>query len=696
MKTTSPRPSLCCIGHITRDHVVTPSFSAFMPGGTAYYFAKALRNIDHKGFRLVTSVSETDSGGVEDLRKEGLDVELIPSQETLFFENRYGDDMDHRVQKVLAKGDPFTPESLRDQEAEIFHLGTLLADDFSLETLRSLAARGRVSVDVQGYLRAVRGEDVEAVDYTDKLEALPYIDILKANEHEMESLTGSSDPEEAARILAGWGVKEVVLTLGSKGSVIFYEGKFSHIPAYPPEALVDATGCGDTYMAGYLYRRSKGDEPLEAGKYAAAMCSIKLAGKGPFQGSDADIRALMAMHIPPIINYFTDDDLYKFTMACAVIDNFPRTQVRYRFNDRDHTVYPKGFAEALSRQISLLENLRITDEEIAFMRRRCNYIPDWFHSFLKGFRYHREWVSVEQDEEGHLDIWFEGCWSNTILLEVKVLAIVSELYYIMTGEAFNLDYTSFEERTEAKGRRMIEAGAAFCDMGTRRRASFKSQDIAVRALKRAGETTPGKGRFIGTSNVYLAMKYDLTPIGTMAHEFICAIAGMYGPQMANHLAMESWSQTYRGALGTFLYDTYGWRIFSLNFSEDYANLFKGLRVDSGDNFEQLDLIVEKYRSLNIDPSSKQVIFSNGLNIDEVVKILKYSEGKCLPSFGIGTHFTNDFPGVRPRNIVIKLLAVKITESWPFYCDTCKLSEDKGKYTGDPKTVRRFMEALHLD
>lgn len=191
------------------------------------------------------------------------------------------------------------------------------------------------------------------------------------------------------------------------------------------------------------------------------------------------------------------------------------------------------------------------------------------------------------------------------------------------------------------------------------------------------------------------MKYDLTPIGTMAHELICAIAGMYGPQMSNYIAMKIWAQTYRGALGTFLYDTYGWRIFSLNFSEDYANMFKGLRVDSGDNYRELDLIVEKYRSLKIDPLGKQIVFSNGLNVDEAIKIQNYAAGKCQPSFGIGTHFTNDFPGVKPMNIVIKLLAVKITESWPFYCETCKLSEDKGKYTGDKATVDRFMAALHL-
>ena len=396
-----------------------------------------------------------------------------------------------------------------------------------------------------------------------------------------------------------------------------------------------------------------------------------------------------------IIRYFTDDDLYKFTMCCAVIENYPRTQVKYRFSDRNNTVYPQGFAAELRKQIEMLENLMITEEEIAFMRRKCPYIPAWFYSFLKGFRYDSRWVKVEQDSAGRLDISFEGCWSDTILLEVKVLAIVSELYYIMTGEEKSFDYESYYTKSQEKARRLIESGCTFSDFGTRRRASFTAQETAIKAMKECQGKTDGPGRFIGTSNVYFAMKYDLVPIGTMAHELICAIAGMYGPQMANYIAMKTWANTYRGALGTFLYDTYGWRIFSLNFSEDYANMFKGLRVDSGDNYEELDLITEKYRSLNIDPSTKQIVFSNGLDVDEAIAIQKYAQNKCIPSFGIGTHFTNDFAGIRPMNIVIKLIAVKITESWPFYCDTCKLSEDHGKYSGDKATVDRFLETLHL-
>lgn len=397
-----------------------------------------------------------------------------------------------------------------------------------------------------------------------------------------------------------------------------------------------------------------------------------------------------------IINHFTDDDLYKLTMCCAVIDNFPRAKVKYSFVDRNNIVYPDGFAEKLNEQIVMLENLAITDEETDFMKRKCYYIPHWFYNYLKGFRFSRKWVKAWQDNEKHLHVEFEGSWSDTILLEVKVLAIISELYYIMTGQADERNYDAYYQKTFDKAERLLNAGCTFSDFGTRRRLSFKAEETAVRAMKDCYESKPWSGRFVGTSNVYLAMKYDLTPVGTMAHEFVCAIGGMYGPQMANHIAMESWRNTFRGALGTYLYDSFGWNIFSLNFSEDFANLFKGLRVDSGDNKIELMKIVEKYRSLGIDSRTKQVVFSNALDTDRAIEIQGYAKKYCIPSFGIGTHFTNDFADIEPMNIVIKLVAAKITEAWTFYNDTCKLSEDDGKHMGKADVIERFMKTLNID
>ena len=190
---------------------------------------------------------------------------------------------------VLAKADPFSIEGLKDVEAGIFHLGTLLADDFPVDVIRYLASKGIVSVDAQGYLREVRGENVFPVDWPEKREALRYITLLKANEHESEVLTGEKDPYKAARILADWGVKEVLLTLGSNGSLIFADGKFHEIPAFEAREVVDATGCGDTYMTGFLYMRNKGASYEEAGRFAAAMCTIKLGASGPFSADEKKV-----------------------------------------------------------------------------------------------------------------------------------------------------------------------------------------------------------------------------------------------------------------------------------------------------------------------------------------------------------------------------------------------------------------------
>lgn len=293
MNTSLKKADICCVGHITLDKIITPRFEAYQPGGTAYYFANALKNLDHSRFLLVTSLGASEMGVVDELRRDGIDVEVVPSRKSVFFENKYGENMNDRTQRVLAKADPFTVESLKDVEAGIFHLGTLLADDFSLDVIKDLSRRGTVAVDVQGYLRKVVGEEVVHVDYDLKREAMPYISILKANEKEMEVLTGTTDSEAAARILADWGCREVLLTLGDKGSLIYANGVFHEIPAFPPSELVDATGCGDTYMAGYLYQKSRGASIPEAGKYAAAMCTIKLASKGPCSATDEEIRRVI-------------------------------------------------------------------------------------------------------------------------------------------------------------------------------------------------------------------------------------------------------------------------------------------------------------------------------------------------------------------------------------------------------------------
>ena len=285
---------ICCLGHITLDKIVTPKSVTYLPGGTAYYFAHGISHLDnYKNFELITSLAESEMKAVEDIRARGIKVKVIPSKHTVYFENSYGINQDNRTQRVLAKADPFRVEDLQDVESRIFHLGSLLSDDFSLDVIKYLSGKGILSVDVQGYLREVRGEKVYAVDWPAKLEAMKYIDILKTNEYEMDVLTGYSDPIEAAKQLGKWGIKEVLVTLGSLGSIIYVNNHIYKIPAYPPQKIVDATGCGDTYAAGYLYMRNKGASYEEAGCFAAAMSTLNQENSGPFQGTEQEVWTLI-------------------------------------------------------------------------------------------------------------------------------------------------------------------------------------------------------------------------------------------------------------------------------------------------------------------------------------------------------------------------------------------------------------------
>lgn len=288
---------ICCIGHITKDKIVTPHRVVYMAGGTSFYFAYAINQLPNDvSFSLVTSMDPTETEPAEKMRQAGIDVTLNASRNTVFFENIYGENQNERKQRVLAKADPFTIEQLEHVDAKVYHLGSLLSDDFSNEVVEYLAKKGKVSIDVQGYLREVRDEKVYPIDWKDKLKVLKNTYYLKVNEIEMETITGLKDAHEAAKLLHSYGVTEVIITLGSEGSLIYVDDTFYEIPAYAPHEVVDATGCGDTYSAGYLYQRTLGATPTEAGKFAAAMCTIKLEHNGPFNRSIDDIHEIISKH----------------------------------------------------------------------------------------------------------------------------------------------------------------------------------------------------------------------------------------------------------------------------------------------------------------------------------------------------------------------------------------------------------------
>jgi len=286
---------ICSIGHITRDKIITPQRTVYMAGGTSFYMSYGISQLPERvKYQLVTKVGEGQKPEVEKIRQRGIDTICYPSKHTVYFENKYGANSDNRTQRVLAKADAFTIEEMKPLEARIFHLGSLLNDDFSPEVVEFLSGKGLVSIDVQGYLREVRGEEVHAISWKDKEKILRHTDMLKLNEYEMKVITDSDNPRTVAEKLNKMGVREVIITLGSYGAIIFADRKFYEIPAYKPHEIVDATGCGDTFSTGYLYCRTQGMGYEESGKFAAAMCTLKLEHSGPFDRSIEDIEKVIA------------------------------------------------------------------------------------------------------------------------------------------------------------------------------------------------------------------------------------------------------------------------------------------------------------------------------------------------------------------------------------------------------------------
>ncbi len=284
---------ICCIGHITSDKVVNGQNISYQPGGTAWYFSRAVQHLPIN-YLLVTALAQTEYHYIDELNNKRINVKVQPSTHTVYFENIYGDDPDERTQNVLHKADSFKVEYLKDIQAKVFHLGPLLADDISADIVRILSKKAKISLDVQGYLREVIKGKVYPTQWKDKNDVLPNISILKADVGELRALTGCQTVADGVRQIAGYGVKEIIITNGSKGSVIYAGGNIYDIPAYNPKQTVDATGCGDTYMAGYLYRRVQGEAIASSGRFAAAMAALKMENAGPFYGNEADVIGMIA------------------------------------------------------------------------------------------------------------------------------------------------------------------------------------------------------------------------------------------------------------------------------------------------------------------------------------------------------------------------------------------------------------------
>ena len=400
----------------------------------------------------------------------------------------------------------------------------------------------------------------------------------------------------------------------------------------------------------------------------------------------------------PIINHFTDNDLYTFTCMYYILQKYPRAETEYQFFDRQRTCYPAGFDSLLREQLEHLSEVTITDDECEFMTRSFPFLPYWFiNVFLRGYRFNPSELTITQDAEGHLDIRVKGKWWSTIMWEMPILSIISELMHQLNGDTDKYDADAEYEKSLQKGRRMWQGGLTLGDMGTRRRFSFAHQERVIDALIQSyaevKEATHGQcGRFTGTSNVYFAMKKRIPCLGTMSHQCISFEEIVSGVFECNYNVMSKWSEVYDGNVGIFLYDCFGDHVFFNNLSKRMAMTFSGLRIDSGVEEEQVDLIVEKYKQLGIDPMTKQAVFSNGLNIDRALEIHRYCQGKITDSYGIGTYLTCDITDCKPMNIVVKLIRGRITESREWH-HCVKLSCDKGKTLGDPQKCNYLLSIL---
>lgn len=393
-----------------------------------------------------------------------------------------------------------------------------------------------------------------------------------------------------------------------------------------------------------------------------------------------------------IITHFTDNDLYTFSCQYYVLMKYPRAEVEYTFIDRNNTSYPQGFADLLQEQVNGMANVKITDEEVEFMANHCIWLPLWYFNFLKGYTFNPAEVKINQDAEGHLNIRIKGKWFSTIMWEMPILSTISELVHILNGdkERYNLEVE--QKKAADKTRKFLENGIILGDMGTRRRFSFDHQAMVIRTMAEVYRSQKWPGVFTGTSNVWLAKELNLKALGTMSHQLISFEEIVSGVFECNYHVMQKFSDVFDGDNGTYLYDCFGDDVFFKNLSKRMALMYTGLRVDSGIEEEQTEKIIEKYKQLGIDPSTKQVVFSNGLNIDRCIEIHQFCQGRIKDSYGVGTTLTCDVENARPSNIVVKLTKGRITENREWH-DCIKLSCDKGKTLGNPEKCAYILSQI---
>lgn len=384
-----------------------------------------------------------------------------------------------------------------------------------------------------------------------------------------------------------------------------------------------------------------------------------------------------------------DTDLYKLTMQQAVCQYYPRAKARYSFINRGETPFPDGFDKELLGYVQAMRELRLNGEEKAWLAGKCRYFHPVYLDLLEAYRFNPDEVSITQ-EGGELSITVEGYWYTSILWEVPLMALISELYFEMTGEKSKAyPEEKVHELNREKALFFAENGIRFVDFGTRRRFSYRNHRMLIPDLMQAGEY------LLGTSNVHLAHVYDLTPIGTQAHEWFQFHSAKYGFRVANQIALERWLEVYKGDLGIALTDTFGTENFFFAFDTYFAKVFDGIRQDSGDPFAFLESAIAHYEKLGIDPASRSIVFSDSLDLELARSIHEACAGRVKDTYGIGTFLTNDV-GVKPLNMVIKMVECQPFKDSDRWVDAVKISDAEGKYTGNLGTIQLARHTLFMD
>ena len=390
-----------------------------------------------------------------------------------------------------------------------------------------------------------------------------------------------------------------------------------------------------------------------------------------------------------IITSLLDTDLYKFTMMQVVLHQFPGAQVEYKFKCRNPGVNLAQFADEIRDEIRSLCQITFKENELAYLR-SMRYIKSDFVDFLGLFQLNEKYITVTPLPNEEIDITIQGPWLHTILFEIPVLAFVNEVYFRNTVKV--PDFPEGRRRLEEKISLLRGDGLhnlKIADYGTRRRFSKAWHEEVLRVLSNRLGHHQGE-QLAGTSNVLAAMRLGLTPLGTMAHEYLQACQSL-GPRLRDSqvFGFEMWAKEYRGDLGIALSDVYGIGAFLRDFDLYFCKLFDGARHDSGDPFAWGERVIEHYRNLRVDPRTKTLIFSDGLNVPRIIELYERFRGRCQLAFGIGTNLTNDL-GYEPLQVVIKLVRCN---GQP----VAKLSDTPGKgMCDDEKYLAYLRQVFEID